>query len=131
MGRKPAPMLADFKHQLSTHRIDVYIHEDGVIGYSVLQAQGTSMMLENIAVFPSYTGKGIGSTLIKHSIKVARGGGFHKLTLYTNEKMYENLALYPRFGFQETHRVTEDGFNRVYFELTFPEIPEPSREIKI
>jgi len=29
--------------------------------------------------------------------------------------MVENLAFYPRRGFQETHRKTEDGYRRVYF----------------
>lgn len=36
--------------------------------------------------------------------------------LYTNEKMVENLAIYPRLGYAETGRRHEDGFNRVYFE---------------
>jgi len=36
--------------------------------------------------------------------------------------MTENLALYAHLGFTETHRVTEDGFRRVYMRriLTAP-----------
>jgi hypothetical protein len=29
--------------------------------------------------------------------------------------MFENLAFYPRRGFRETGRRTEDGFTRVFF----------------
>ena len=38
--------------------------------------------------------------------------------LYTNEKMAENLLIYPKLGYTEVERRTEDGFNRVYFEKT-------------
>ena len=30
--------------------------------------------------------------------------------------MTENLDFYPRLGYLETHRISEDGFDRVYFE---------------
>jgi hypothetical protein len=32
--------------------------------------------------------------------------------------MTANLSIYPRLGYTETGRRTEDGFNRVYFEKT-------------
>jgi hypothetical protein len=34
--------------------------------------------------------------------------------LYTNIVMTENLALYTRLGFEETHRADEDGYRRVF-----------------
>ena len=40
------------------------------------------------------------------------------MTPSTNEKMTENLTLYPRLGYCEVARRTEDGFNRVYFQKT-------------
>jgi hypothetical protein len=36
--------------------------------------------------------------------------------LYTNEKMTDNLSIYPKLGYVEVARRTENGFNRVYFE---------------
>src|ERR1700730_552931 len=36
------------------------------------------------------------------------------LRLYTNVLMTENLSMYARIGFVETHRVVEKGFHRVY-----------------
>ena len=32
--------------------------------------------------------------------------------------MSENLALYAHLGFVETHRLVEDGYNRIYMRLT-------------
>ncbi len=116
MGKKPAPMMADFSSQLATHRIDVYVCDNSIDGYIVLQDQGAALMLENVAVLPSKAGNGIGRTLINHAITIAKLENFSRVILYTNEKMHENLTLYPKFGFIETHRITEDGFNRVYFE---------------
>jgi hypothetical protein len=44
----------------------------------------------------------------------ARRMGARALRLYTNEAMTENLALYGRLGFVETHRAVEEGLRRVY-----------------
>ena len=38
--------------------------------------------------------------------------------LCTHEKMTENLSMYPKLGYVEVGRRTENGFNRVYFEKT-------------
>ncbi|MBA1271797.1 hypothetical protein [Stutzerimonas azotifigens] len=45
----------------------------------------------------------------------ARTAGLPALTLFTNEKMHENIAIYTKAGFLETRRMTDNGFNRVYF----------------
>ena len=34
--------------------------------------------------------------------------------LYTHALMTENIALYRRVGFLETHRISEKGYDRVY-----------------
>jgi hypothetical protein len=36
------------------------------------------------------------------------------MTLYTNEVMTENLAIYARLGYHETARRTEGGYSRVF-----------------
>ena len=45
----------------------------------------------------------------------ARAQGRPRLVLYTNVMMWENVALYGRWGFAETGRRREDGYERVYF----------------
>lgn len=54
--------------------------------------------------------------LINFCENAARQRGMNVVHLYTNEKMTDNLAIYPKLGYVEVSRRTENGFNRVYFE---------------
>nr|WP_234901471.1 hypothetical protein [Mycolicibacterium fluoranthenivorans] len=53
----------------------------------------------------------------------ARELGLTEVRLYTNEAMSENLTYYPRRGYQETGRRTEDGYRRVYFRKKISPAP--------
>ena len=46
----------------------------------------------------------------------ARRRGHGRVWLYTNVLMVENVALYTRLGYRETHRETQAGFSRVFME---------------
>jgi N-acetylglutamate synthase-like GNAT family acetyltransferase len=116
IGREPAPMQANFARQLKTHAIDVYSHHGIVVGYAVYQVQGQKLLLENVAVHPTYAGNGFGSKLIAHVELAAAAQDIPTVFLCTNEAMKENLVMYPKLGYKETHRIEEDGFKRIYFE---------------
>jgi ribosomal protein S18 acetylase RimI-like enzyme len=81
----------------------------------VLQPRPRSLLLENVAVAPAWQGRGIGRALIGFAEDRARALGLDEITLYTNEEMTENLALYPTLGYEEVERRSEDGFRRVFF----------------
>jgi GNAT superfamily N-acetyltransferase len=81
----------------------------------VFYPEGDHILLENVAVLPSAAGKGIGKALIGFCEDEARRRGFGSVHLYTNERMAENLSIYPRLGYVEVARRVEDGFNRVFF----------------
>lgn len=117
MGRKPAPMSADFKAQISAG--DVYVavdDKDEVQGFIVFYKQKSQMLLENVAVLPRASSRGIGKALIQFCEAAARQDSLAAVRLYTNAKMTENLAIYPKLGYREVGRRVEDGFHRVYFE---------------
>lgn len=117
MGRKPAPMVADFATQIADGHVYVATDgEGGFEGFIVFYAEDGHVMLENVAVLPSVAGRGVGKRLIAFCEAAARQRGFGSVHLYTNEKMIENLSIYPRLGYVEVGRRTEAGFNRVYFE---------------
>ena len=42
--------------------------------------------------------------------------------LHTNAAMTQNVELYRRHGYQQTHRAVEDGYQRVFF--TKPLVPQ-------
>jgi ribosomal protein S18 acetylase RimI-like enzyme len=48
----------------------------------------------------------------------ARAAGYRCIRLYTNEAMTENIGLYSRLGYVETHRAEEKGLRRVYMAKT-------------
>ncbi|RVU39833.1 GNAT family N-acetyltransferase [Hwanghaeella grinnelliae] len=115
IGRKPAPMVADFDTHLA--RGELFVAESGgaVAGYVVQYRRGDHLHVENVAVDPVYQGRGIGRSLLDFAEQAALAQGLSAIELYTNAKMTENLALYPRLGYEETARGTEDGFDRVFF----------------
>lgn len=117
IGRKPAPMVADFKAHIVADEAFVATDNQGKFeGFIVFYVDGDHILLDNIAVLPQAAGCGVGKALIGFCEKAAQRQGFEKVQLYTNEKMTENLSIYPKLGYVEIDRRTENGFNRVYFE---------------
>lgn len=120
IGKKPAPMVADFASQIAAGQVQVAVAQSGsadeeLLGYVVCYPKDGQLHLENVAVRPEAQGRGAGRALIDFVEDKARTDGLPAVELYTNAKMTENLALYPALGYRETERRTEDGFDRVFF----------------
>lgn len=114
IGRAPAPMVADFASGIASGRLRV-AEDRELLGYSHSYPTGTAWHLENIAVSPEAQGIGVGRRLIDDVEALAAGAGAEAVELYTNVMMVRNLEMYPRLGFAEVGRRTEDGFDRVYY----------------
>jgi GNAT superfamily N-acetyltransferase len=108
-------MDADYAEQLGRGVVWV-AEEDGVVGLIVLVEQPDAMLIENVAVDPRRQGEGIGGALLDFAEDRARAAGIDTVSLYTHEKMSENLALYTGRGYAETERRGEDGFSRVFLD---------------
>ncbi len=115
IGRKPAPMVADFRRQIDEEKIFVAADPSDVQGFAVFYPAGRFMHLENVAVDPRYKGQGIGRALIDFVESAARDQRLAGVELYTNAHMTENLEMYPKLGYVEVDRRTEAGFSRVFF----------------
>ncbi len=120
IGKKPAPMVADFQTQIDEGKVDVLIKESDLRGFIVHYPCDDHVHIENVALLPADQGKGYGRTLIAFAEDRARQQGFDRVELYTNQMMTENLSFYPALGYVEIDRRREDGFDRVYYrkELT-------------
>ena len=115
MDRHPAPMVADFAHQIALEQIYVATSGSLLSGFVVFYKKSDHIHLENIAVTPESSGKGYGKALIEFVEQCAHDARVNAVELYTNEVMTENIAIYTKLGYVETERKREDGFNRVYF----------------
>lgn len=115
IGREPAPMNADHTSAVVAGRVLLARAGADLVGVLVTEPHGDHLLIENLAVDPRAQGTGIGHALLERAEAEARALGLPELRLYTNAKMTENLVYYPRQGFRETDRRTEDGFDRVYF----------------
>jgi ribosomal protein S18 acetylase RimI-like enzyme len=114
IGRAPAPMTADFAAEIAAGRV-VVIEADGTVaGYMIAWPQADAYFIDNIAVDPGWQGRGLGRRLMDHGEREARRHALDAVQLYTNAAMTENLSLYARLGFVETHRAVEQGFSRVF-----------------
>jgi ribosomal protein S18 acetylase RimI-like enzyme len=117
IGRKPAPMVADFAAQIAAGEVYVATDDQKTFqGFIVFYAEEGHILLENVAVLPRAAGRGVGRMLIGFCENAARRSGMNAVHLYTNEKMTDNLSIYVKLGYVEVARRSENGFNRVYFE---------------
>jgi ribosomal protein S18 acetylase RimI-like enzyme len=119
IGREPPPMVADFAAAIA-RGTTVVIETDGEVrGFMIAWSEADAYFVDNIAVDPVEQGRGLGRKLFEHAVSEAHRRGLSALRLYTNVVMTENLAMYRRMGFVETHRAMENGFNRVYMRWDF------------
>ena len=114
IGKPPGPMLDDYAALIGAGAVRVLEDEGNVAAILVLLPKPDHLLLDNIAVRPDRQGQGLGRRLIEFAETEAARLGYRELRLYTHEKMTENIALYKRFGFVETGRGHEAGYDRVF-----------------
>ena len=119
MGREPPPMLADFAAAIAAGHVVVLEINETVEGYLISWPEAEAYFVDNIAVDPAYQGSGLGRQLMDYAVREAKNRKLSVLRLCTNSTMTENLAIYARMGFVETHRVLESQFN---IETGFPRV---------
>jgi len=113
IGRKPGPMLDDYAGLIRAGRVHVLEDETAIVGVLVLIPEAGTLLLDNVAILPDAQGLGHGRKLLQFAEQSARDAGYGSIRLYTNEAMTENIALYSRIGYIETHRAEEKGLRRV------------------
>lgn len=117
IGKKPMPMVQDFGKAVAEGIVWVIEADNAFAGYLIAYEKTPgSLHVENVAVPPEHQGKGLGKRLLAFAEDLARMRGLPQIDLYTNEKMTENLSVYPHLGFIEVDRREEHGFARIYYE---------------
>lgn len=117
VGRRPGPMDDDYAARIARGEAFVVAEASGALaGLVVLAEREGALWLDNVAVAPSYAGKGLGRRLIGFAEAEARRRGHPAIRLYTHQRMARNVALYRDLGYLETGRGVEQGFARVFME---------------
>ncbi|MCF3945100.1 GNAT family N-acetyltransferase [Acidiphilium iwatense] len=114
IGREPGPMRDNYATLIQDGRVHVVERDGAVAGLLVLIPEQETLLLDNVAVAPAAQETGLGRKLLEFAERTARDAGYRSIRLYTNEAMTENIALYSRIGYVETHRGEETGLRRVY-----------------
>ncbi|NVK61648.1 MAG: GNAT family N-acetyltransferase [Rhodobacteraceae bacterium] len=114
MGMLPGPMRTDYAVPLAAGQIEVLRADGRIAGLLVLVPEPEHMLLDNVAVAPWAQGRGFGRRLMDHAEARARAAGYDRITLYTHVTMVENIEIYLRRGYVETHRAEVNGLHRVY-----------------
>lgn len=100
IGREPKPMTADYDAAVARHRFDL-LHFDGTLAALIETIREPDhLLVENVAVAPSFQGRGLGRKLMAHAETLACELGVGTIRLYTNQRFAENIALYHRLGYQ-------------------------------
>jgi ribosomal protein S18 acetylase RimI-like enzyme len=100
IGREPKPMQADYEKAVREHRIDLAYVDETMAGLIEIIAGPDHLLIENVAVAPSWQGRGIGRALMAHAERLAGAMGYAELRLYTNQRFTENIALYRKLGYR-------------------------------
>lgn len=116
-------MVADFPALVAVGHVVVAEDRDGIKGYMVGWPEADAYFIDNVAVDPEHQGQGLGRYLVEYAAIEANRLQLPAVRLYTNVTMTENLAMYAHIGFVETHRATEDGFQRAYLSWRLDGLP--------
>ena len=127
IGKPPGPMLDDYAKRIADGQIWVMEDAGRIVGVLVLEETQAGFLLDNVAVLPGCQGKGHGRALVAFAEAEGRRRRYDAIYLYTHALMSENIALYRRVGFLETHRVSEKGYDRVYMAKRLYGVLEPKR----
>jgi len=115
IGREPGPMLEDYPARIAEGAVWVARDGERLAGILVLLDRPGYLLLDNVAVSGAAQGRGVGRALMAFAEAEACRRGYREVRLYTHQTMTENIAMYPRLGYQETGRGIEDGYARVFF----------------
>jgi GNAT superfamily N-acetyltransferase len=92
---------------LSAHIGGVLIGSISVVGGK----PGTDgAQLRFFAVDPKYQGRGAGKALLKAALKWCQECGFHKIFLWTVDRLPQSRHLYEKAGFRVTMRCTDNRY---------------------
>lgn len=119
IGRKPEPMLTDYRTAPMEHQLWVLASDYGLIAILELVSHATYLLIKTLAVTPLRQGTGLGRRLMTFAEAEAKRQGHSELRLYTNERLTENLRFYANLGYAARHREPVGGGTNLVHMVKF------------
>jgi len=96
----------ELAHMLATGcRLIVAIHDDQIVGYSCVDAQGDVGHIARLAVHPLWQGRGIGRQLLLDAMHYLSAAGAIRISLNTQSSNRRAIHLYENLHFRRFGRV--------------------------
>jgi predicted N-acetyltransferase YhbS len=86
IGREPMPMTADYDVAVRQHRFDLLVSRDSLAALIETVEESEQLLIENLAVAPSFQRQGLGRSLLKHAEHLTRQLGKPRIRLYANQR---------------------------------------------
>jgi GNAT superfamily N-acetyltransferase len=99
IGREPIPMTADYDRAVREHMIDLLFVDAELTALIETVGRADHLLIANVAVSPTFQGRGYGGLLLDHAEHLAASLGLPELRLYTNKQFATNIAIYRRRGY--------------------------------
>ncbi len=93
-------MTVDYAEAVRKHRFDLLYVAGKLAALIETIPEADHLLIENVAVSPSFQRCGFGRRLMAHAERIAASLGFSETRLYTNKLFAENVRLYSKLGYQ-------------------------------
>jgi ribosomal-protein-alanine N-acetyltransferase len=95
-----ATSLRESRNATPSSRFTVVVENGDVLGYAVTGRAGSRGYLQRLAVDPTRAGEGIGTDLVKDSLRWVHARGVQRIMVNTQERNQRALDLYHHLGFE-------------------------------
>jgi GNAT superfamily N-acetyltransferase len=127
IGREPVPMTVDYVKVVQEHRIDLVYLDDALVALIETVPKADHLLIESVAVLPSFQGRGLGRQLMAHAERICAALGLGEIRLYANKLFVENLQLYLRLGYRVDREEEFKGGLLVHMSKPIAASEMPSR----
>jgi len=124
LDEPPAPMLLDYAVVAAAGRTHVAVWDGVIVAMVTVEEDGADLVLRNLAVLPSFQGRGIGRRMVEFAERLARERGHRCIRLWTRVEMRANIDFYVALDYAVTHTERGGGANRIFFRKEIA--PDPT-----
>jgi len=101
IGRPPKPMTADYGAAVRDHLFSLLCTaDDRIVALVEMIRAPDHLLVENLAVSPSFQGRGYGKRLMIEAELLALEFRYSEIRLYTNKLFVENIAFYRHLDYR-------------------------------